>query len=117
MYIYVIKCMNIEAQVKIGVSKHPEKRLKDLQTSNPYKLKLIGKHKAQSEKAAYAIEKKTHKVFKKYRRSGEWFFNAPVDQIQKYIHKKCFKFDTFCNSVVPEQLDDDYLNSIRGIYD
>jgi hypothetical protein len=109
--------MNIEAPVKIGVSKHPEKRLKDLQTSNPYRLKLIGKHMAQNERAAYAIEKKTHKAFKKYRRSGEWFFNAPVDEIQKYIHKKCYKFDTFSNDIVPMDLDDAYLNTIRGIYD
>lgn len=82
-YIYFIS--NGES-VKIGFSKDPEKRLKNLQTANPVELKLLYFEKGNSN-----IESRLHKLFSKDRIQGEWFNFS--DEILEFIDSKrgCFQ--------------------------
>ncbi len=66
--------------LKIGISKNPEKRLKQLQTSSPQKLHLYASGEATFEcgYSAYempdsAVEKVTHLWYSERRLTGEWF--------------------------------------------
>lgn len=57
--------------IKIGVSKNPEKRVKQLQTGCPYKIKIILKLKDRSD-----LEKRLHEILKGYKTTKtnkEWF--------------------------------------------
>jgi hypothetical protein len=70
--------------IKIGFTDNIEKRLKELQTANPYKLNLLlcinGNLKS---------EKELHKRFEQHRLNGEWF--EPVEEILDYIYSCKFK--------------------------
>jgi hypothetical protein len=69
MHLYIIQSSN-NGCFKIGRSKHPEKRLRQLQTGSPYKLKLI---LVLENEGVY--EKSLHNLFPKreIRCKGEWF--------------------------------------------
>jgi len=54
--------------VKIGYSCNPHDRLKELQTGNPHKLKLIA-----TIPGLYNTEKELHSVFSPFKMEGEWF--------------------------------------------
>jgi predicted GIY-YIG superfamily endonuclease len=69
-YVYLIKEDNGTA-VKIGVSKHPEKRITALNTSN--KLSLIHTQKYESRTDALTVERKLHKKYEELRVKKEWF--------------------------------------------
>jgi len=68
-YIYLIQSLE-DGYYKIGVSKHPTRRLSALQTGNPSKLKLIETY--QSEYANY-IEKTLQRRYSYLKKEGEWF--------------------------------------------
>ena len=76
--IYFIADTNKDV-VKIGVSKSPKKRLKQLQTSNSNKLVLLGYIDGEKEQ-----EKYLHNLFSKHKLSGEWFILN--DEIIDYIN-------------------------------
>ena len=67
-YVYFISDQS--GRVKIGSSYDPQARLKQLQTSNPEKLKMLGTIKTDNHKF---LEKKLHKQYKRLRLTGEWF--------------------------------------------
>lgn len=69
MYIYVIQ-EEVSKAFKIGISKNPEVRLKQLQTGNSSKLSLIYKAKANNR---FKDELELHKLFEEYKLQGEWF--------------------------------------------
>lgn len=54
--------------VKIGFSKNPTARLRQLQSGFPMPLRLLG-----TEPGARALERARHKEFSDLRKSGEWF--------------------------------------------
>ena len=54
--------------VKIGYSKKPDNRLKQLQTGSPVKLKVLLKFEGNLN-----LEAKLHRKFKNSRLEGEWF--------------------------------------------
>lgn len=57
-------------RVKIGITDYdPRRRLKELQTSSPYKLRLLSFFKASCP----YVEKRLHIVLDEYRITGEWF--------------------------------------------
>ena len=68
-FIYAIGSEDSQ-NVKIGISKDPEKRLKHLQTGNSATLQLLAAHRSAdpdfSERAAHAIARP-------FREHGEWF--------------------------------------------
>ena len=62
--------------IKIGRSKNPKKRLKQLQTGNPNRLKLIASFKGKGEE-----EKYLHEELNRYKLKGEWFSYQCVGSI------------------------------------
>ena len=53
--------------IKIGVARHPHKRLKALSTGNASNLRLLGFFSG-----GFALEKEIHHKFRKVRENGEW---------------------------------------------
>lgn len=68
-YIYLIQSLE-NSYYKIGVSKHPEQRIKQHQTGNSSELRMIEKY--QSE-LAFQIEKILHRRYSHARKRNEWF--------------------------------------------
>ena len=116
MYVYFIKCVNQDGYIKIGKANEPKLRLKELQISCPYKLKIMAKIKFQNETQAYAIEKKIQKIFRKYKIRGEWFekniYNDALALCKKYAYKN-WKWE---HEVIPKDLDNAHLENLRGVY-
>ncbi len=73
-YIYIIS--NDQGYIKVGVSKQPNKRLKQLQTGNEHKLTLLFTEEFEcSRKQVLRIEKLIHKELRRLttKMVGEWF--------------------------------------------
>ncbi len=73
MFIYIISDGD---SVKIGISKTPEKRLKQLQTGHPKKLTLCNVREVP-ETRALKLERIIHRSCGHRRLKGEWF-NMPL---------------------------------------
>lgn len=71
-YVYIIQ--SELGLYKIGRSKHPQKRIKQLQTSSPYKLKLIHTILCNT-RPAFHLENRLHSLlrFNKTISRNEWF--------------------------------------------
>jgi hypothetical protein len=83
MYLYVI--FN-EEHYKIGISKQPERRLKQLQTGCAVSIKLIKTYKIP-DSYARKIEKQVHRMFWQRQLKGEWFdlTEAHLDVLDQWI--------------------------------
>jgi len=82
-YVYLIQSQE-DGYYKIGVSKHPNKRIEQLQTGNSSKLKVIEQYKSYSYLAHY-IERTLQRRFSHMRKEGEWFemsINEEVNFLQ-----------------------------------
>jgi len=75
--------------IKIGRSKNPQKRLCQLQTGNPNKLKLIASFKGMGWK-----EKILHERLSRYRLEGEWFSYDAVGNIPDNLYEQ-IEFGSF----------------------
>lgn len=64
--------------IKIGVAQDVSRRVKELQTANPNKLRVIMCLHVPRIDHAYAIETEIHKMFSHYRKNGEWFEERPI---------------------------------------
>lgn len=74
-YIYIIT--NELGYIKVGVSKHPKKRVKQLQTGNEHQLSLVFTEEFECErKHLLHIEKEIHKQLRQMsiKCIGEWFY-------------------------------------------
>lgn len=81
-FVYVIKC---NEYYKIGCSREGvEKRLKAMQTGNPYELELIMMIKTSNYPKTELF---LHKRFDKYRIRGEWFKLSEelINELYTYI--------------------------------
>lgn len=89
-FIYLIKCEGTH-YYKIGITTNrPETRLRILQTSLPFDLKMV----ISCEKDFVSeVEKRLHVTFKEHHIRGEWFLFSPA-LIMKVI--KCSRIDS-CN--------------------
>ncbi|MGE8501438.1 MAG: GIY-YIG nuclease family protein [Pseudomonas sp.] len=67
--------------VKIGVSVDRDRRLRQLQTGNPFKLEFMGW--IEEDEAHFVIEKKLHDKYSKKRFNGEWFKIGQEDVIHE----------------------------------
>jgi hypothetical protein len=67
-------------EVKIGISKDPHKRLKQLQTARSNKLKLLKTVHGTNED-----EKKYHSLFCWYKKEGEWYELS--DELWEFIRR------------------------------
>ena len=68
-YIYLIQSQE-DGYYKIGVSKHPKKRVKQLQTGNSSELKLIGSYQSEH---AHKVERALQRRYSFLKKEGEWF--------------------------------------------
>ena len=86
-YIYLIQSLE-NSYYKIGVSKHPKKRLKQLQTGNSSELKLVEIY--QSE-IAHKIEKTLQRRYSHLRKEGEWFDMSISNEVS--FSQECQKIE------------------------
>lgn len=83
MYVYAIRERET-GKVKLGISKDPERRLKQLQTGNSSQLELVAYRKADN---GYADEAECHKLNDSAHVRGEWFesnasLNGPMGEMK-----------------------------------
>jgi hypothetical protein len=81
-HLYFIQS-DITGMIKIGRSKDPVKRLKQLQTGNANKLKLIASFKGLGWR-----EKIIHEELSRWSKKGEWFDPKCVGSIPADIYEK-----------------------------
>lgn len=68
-YVYLIQSLE-NGYYKIGVSKHPQKRIQQLQTGNSSELKLIEIYQSEyADKIEHALQRRCAHLHK----TGEWF--------------------------------------------
>lgn len=63
---------------KIGVSKNPQKRIRELKTGNSSPLKLVSSYETE---IANKIEKILHRRFSHLSKEGEWFDLSISDDV------------------------------------
>lgn len=68
-YVYLIKSED-SSRYKIGISKNPQKRVKQLQTGNSEKLCLVNTYLSEYYDK---IERTLHNRFSYLKKEGEWF--------------------------------------------
>ena len=81
-FVYLIRSLE-EGYFKIGVSKNPKKRLKQLQTGNSSELELLGEY---SSEYAHKIEKTLHNMHTHSKKEGEWF-DIPLTEALSFSEK------------------------------
>jgi predicted GIY-YIG superfamily endonuclease len=67
--VYLIQSLE-NGYYKIGISKHPQKRIDELKTGNSSELKLIESYKSEFSSQ---IERALHRKYSHLRKEGEWF--------------------------------------------
>lgn len=92
-HLYIIQS-DVTGAIKIGISKNPQKRLKQLQTGSPYTLRimLVLENKAHLEK--YLHNKLKPYIYSKYTCKGEWFEFACSGELPEWI-MELIDLDTF----------------------
>lgn len=86
-YIYIIAIFRdgeITAPVKVGISKNPVARLRELQTAAPYPLRLVRKFAVPDRSIAKWFEGCFHATQTPRQTHGEWF-NIPPAEAQKIV--------------------------------
>lgn len=83
-HVYLIQSLE-EGYYKIGVSKNPKKRVKQLQTGNSSELKLIDSFPSEY---ANKIEKALHNQLSHCKKEGEWFDMSLPDALSFDIQCK-----------------------------
>ena len=68
-YVYLIQSLE-DGYYKIGVSIHPKKRIKQLQTGNSSELKLIESYQTEH---AHKVERALQRRYSYLKKEGEWF--------------------------------------------
>lgn len=79
MYIYFIQS-EIGGPIKIGITVHPRKRLKEMQAVNPFELRFVA-----LQRGTFFEEKQYHKQFANQRLHGEWF--GPSQKLSDLVKK------------------------------
>lgn len=69
--------------VKIGKTNDVRCRLSELQTGNPYKLRVLLTIPTATESQAFALETALHRKFAKDRMEGEWFSDTHIQELLK----------------------------------
>ncbi len=89
-FVYIIQSGDRpKSPIKIGVSSNVDKRVAELQTGNPYPLKVLASITCRSKSDAYGLENFIHKKLRKHRMKGEWFKqgNIDFDNLFSHYHK------------------------------
>lgn len=86
-YIYLIQSLE-SSRYKIGISKNPKKRIKELQTGSNEEIKLI--HQYESEYAR-KIETTLHNRYAHLKTHGEWFSLTLSEEV--VFIEECIKIE------------------------
>jgi predicted GIY-YIG superfamily endonuclease len=86
-YIYLIQSLE-NGYYKIGVSKHPQKRINELNTGNPSPTKLIDTYETEH---ANQIERALQRRYSHLHKNGEWFDLSITEEVN--FKKKCQKIE------------------------
>ena len=82
-YVYVA-VERVSGRYKIGISKHPHKRVEDLSRMHPEGLDLVSVYRANEE--GRLSEKLVHDALSRWRLNGEWFSkDTPISTIQTHF--------------------------------
>ena len=68
---------------KIGISDDPKRRLKQIQTSTPFEIKVCSRWRLKSRCKAAELEGILHRVFRDHHSKGEWFYLDDLNDLQK----------------------------------
>lgn len=87
-YVYLIQSLN-DGYYKIGVSKSPNLRIKNLSTGNPSPMKLINVYPTE---LAYKIEKVLHRRYSYVRIENKEWFELSIKEELSFM-ETCSKID------------------------
>jgi len=76
-YTYLIKDDD-NGLYKIGIAKDPQKRLKELQTGNPFQLRIVETYLSEYSNK---VEKSLHRKYSHLKKEGEWFNLSIKDEV------------------------------------
>ncbi|REF72369.1 GIY-YIG nuclease family protein [Paracoccus versutus] len=82
-YVYVIAAEG-DCHTKIGIAYQPEKRLRQIQTGNPYFLYIARQWGPMPRSQAEKMEVRLHEFFGDFSIRGEWFF-VNADEISAFV--------------------------------
>lgn len=86
-YVYFVQ--SAAGPIKIGYSKDPQERIKDIATHNPERLFLLA-----CTPGSLTDERRIHKVAKPYRIRGEWYTPSfPILELIHFIQKDKEKWE------------------------
>lgn len=88
-YIYVIG--SDDPPYKVGISKDPQRRLKNLQTGHPQKLRIYGLKETDVSKTKL-LESAIHYHLKLHRTHGEWF-NMDLKNIMLEVEYALMRYE------------------------
>jgi len=87
-FLYVVQCCNSDNFVKIGItSDEPLKRLLQLQTGNPYELRMSAVFEVGDTQKE--VERMIHTQLKRFHIRGEWFKLTP-EQAVRFVTASLF---------------------------
>ena len=76
-HVYLIQSLE-DGYYKIGVSKHPKKRVKQLQTGNSSELKLVESFESEY---THLVERALQRRYDHLKKEGEWFDIAISEEV------------------------------------
>jgi hypothetical protein len=77
-YVYAIREVNT-GNIKLGISRDPESRLRQMQVANSSELELVAYRKAENR---FQDEKNLHQLATDYHIRGEWFTSSALKVMQ-----------------------------------
>lgn len=83
-YVYLMKAGEA---LKIGKSRNPAQRIKEVQVGNPVDVSLLAVFKCATVGQSSIFERALHRKFKSSRLRGEWFNASIADAILMETHK------------------------------
>lgn len=72
-YVYLIAAIEFEGRHKVGISIDPERRLEELQKSQPMAIQLLETWGFEGRTKARNVERKAHEALVEFHVAGEWF--------------------------------------------
>jgi predicted GIY-YIG superfamily endonuclease len=71
--VYFVQASGKRCAIKIGMARNVAARVAELQTANHETLSILVEIPCDSEKEAFDLEQRLHRLFRRHRIRGEWF--------------------------------------------
>ncbi|MEE8289753.1 MAG: GIY-YIG nuclease family protein [Nitrosomonadaceae bacterium] len=95
-FVYIIKAgLGAKSPIKVGVANNVQKRIKQLQTGNPFELLLVMHFECNDRRHAFHVEKTIHEILDGQRLCGEWF-RVSKSRLMKVINGLGSKHEIEC---------------------